>query len=103
MLLHFCAQCAVVESLTCSENTSRQIERRQPTPSTPIYSVLQYSHEGEFMEEYVSIAEASRVSKEPEHRIRTLCQGKTNSKALFNWKFKNDDETAEYSLKYSLK
>jgi hypothetical protein len=66
-------------------------------------NVLQYTHEGEFIKEYISIAEASRGSKEPEHRIRTLCQGKTNSKALFEWKFKNDEESKEYSKKYSSK
>jgi hypothetical protein len=66
-------------------------------------NVLQYTLEGNFVKEYISIAEASRESKEPEHRIRTLCQGKTNSKALFKWEFKNNEETSEYTKKYSSK
>jgi len=64
-------------------------------------AVLQYNLEGEFIKEFISISEASRKTEEPEHRIRTISQGKTNTKALFLWKFKNDEETEEYSKKFS--
>lgn len=66
-------------------------------------AVLQYNLEGEFINEFNSISEASRETKEPEHRIRTIAQGKTNKKALFLWKFKNDEETKQYTDKFSLK
>jgi len=65
-------------------------------------AVLQYTLEGEFIKEFISISEASRHTEEPEHRIRTIAQGKKNTKALFLWKFKNDEETEEYSKKFSL-
>jgi hypothetical protein len=65
-------------------------------------AVLQYTLEGEFIKEFISISEASRHTEEPEHRIRTIAKGKTNTKALFLWKFKNDEETEEYSKKFSL-
>lgn len=65
-----------------------------------VRNILQYSLEGEFIKEYISIAQASRESKEPEHRIRSIAQGKPNSKANFLWKFKNEEETKEYSEKY---
>jgi len=66
-----------------------------------VRNVLQYSLEGEFIKEYISIAEASRQTNEPEHRIREIAQGKTNSKAEYIWKFKNEEETKEYSEKFS--
>ena len=67
-----------------------------------VRNVLQYSRDGlNFMAEFISIAEASRLTGEPEHRIREISQGKINNKAEFKWKFKNEDESAEYSKKYS--
>jgi len=66
-----------------------------------VRNVLQFTLKGEFIKEYISIADASRESKEPEHRIRVIAQGKKNSKAEFIWKFKNEKETEDYSSKYS--
>jgi hypothetical protein len=68
-----------------------------------IRSVLQFSLDGEFIKEYVSITEASRQTDEPQHRIRTIAQGKTNNNAIFNWKFKNEEETNDYKKKYSVR
>jgi hypothetical protein len=68
-----------------------------------VRNVLQYSLDNVFITEYPSIAEASRKTEEPEHRIRTIAQGKTNSNAKFIWKFKNEEESEEYSRKYSKK
>lgn len=68
-----------------------------------VRNILQYSFEGDFIREYKSIAEASRETGEPEHRIRTIAQGKTNSQAKFLWKFKNEDDTTKYSQKYCSK
>ena len=66
-----------------------------------VRNVLQYSLEGEFIYEYKSIAQASKATDEPEHRIRDIAKGKKNSKAQFIWKFKNNEETVEFSQKYT--
>lgn len=68
-----------------------------------VRNVLQYNFDNEFIKEFKSIAEASRQTGEPEHRIRTIAQGKKNSEAKFLWKFKNEEETKNYSEKYSKK
>jgi len=68
-----------------------------------VRNVLQYSLDNVFITEYPSIAEASRKTEEPEHRIRIIAQGKTNSNAKFIWKFKNEEESEEYSRKYNKK
>lgn len=66
-----------------------------------VRNVLQYTKDKVFIAEYISIAEASRKSGEPEHRIREIAQGKKNSQAQYYWEFKNPEETLEYSRKYS--
>lgn len=66
-----------------------------------VRAVLQYSKEGEFIKEYMSVAEASRQTKEPEHRIREVAKGKTNRAAIFVWKFKNPELSEEFSRKFS--
>ncbi len=66
-----------------------------------VRNILQYSLSGDFIKEYISIAEASRQTKEPEHRIRSVAQGKKSNITKFIWKFKNEEETKEYSKKYS--
>lgn len=65
--------------------------------------VIQYNKETkEKINEYISIAEASRQTKDSEGQIRTQCQGKAKkSQAKYLWKFKNEDETEEYTKKYS--
>ncbi len=66
-----------------------------------VRSILQFSLDGEYINEYISIAEASRKTDEPEHRIRTIANGKKNSNAEYIWKFKNEEETKEFSKKFS--
>lgn len=56
---------------------------------------------GMFIAEFKSIAEASRKTDEPEHRIRNIAQGKGNKEAMFIWRFKNPEKTEEYSRKFS--
>ena len=85
---------------TSSENMFHSYENNL---NRKVRNVLQYTLDGDFMEEYISIAEASRKSGEPEHRIRTISQGKTNSEAIYIWKFKNEAESEEYSKKYDKK
>lgn len=65
--------------------------------------VIQYIKETNTYTEYDSVAEASRKTEEPEQRIRDICNGKSNSKALFDWSWENNDETEEYSKKFSHK
>ncbi len=67
--------------------------------SKKVRCVLQYSLDDVFIGEHISIAEASRVSKEPEHRIRASCNG-AKHEVHFKWKFKNPEETLAFSEKY---
>lgn len=48
--------------------------------------VVQLDKDGNTLERFKSIAEASRLSGEPAHRISTVIKGGTNGKATFNWK-----------------
>jgi hypothetical protein len=67
-------------------------------------SILQFEKETKVLiKEHRSIAEASRESGEKEHQIREIAKGKTNSKASFLWKYKDEEKTEEYSKKYSRK
>jgi hypothetical protein len=87
-----------LEWVTPSENMKHSYSEKLNKKTR---GVLQYNLEGEFIKEFISISEASRQTEEPEHRIRTIAQGKTNTKALFLWKFKNHEETEEYTKKFS--
>jgi hypothetical protein len=63
--------------------------------------VLQYHEDLDLYIEYESVAEASRETGEPEHRIRETCNGKSNSKTIFNWSWENEEESEEFSKKFS--
>ena len=89
-----------LEWVSSSENMFHSYENNL---NKKVRNVLQYSLDGILMNEYISIAEASRKTEEPEHRIRTIAQGKTNSLSKYLWKFKNEEESEEYSKKYSKK
>lgn len=71
--------------------------------------VLQYENkEGElggFIREYDSLAEASRKTTMPEFQIREICKGKCKKlkDKMFLWRYKNEEETEEYSKKFSRK
>jgi hypothetical protein len=68
-----------------------------------IRSVIQFSLIDRMnpMAEFPSLAKAAKETGEPEHRIREICNTKTNSKAKFYWEWKNKDESEEYSQKFS--
>ena len=69
-----------------------------------VRNVLQYTKDGlEFIKEYISIAEASRQTGETEQTIRGISKGQVNNSSKFHWKYKNEEESAEYSRKYSKK
>jgi hypothetical protein len=89
-----------LEWVTKSENINHSYNKNL---NKKVRNVLQYSLKDEFIAEYKSISQASKETGEPEHRIREISKGKKNSKAQFKWKFKNTEETGEYSKKYSVK
>lgn len=68
-----------------------------------IRGVIQYSLSDKInpIAEFPSVARAAKETGEPEHRIRELCNSKTNSKAKFYWEWKNKGESEEYSKKFS--
>jgi hypothetical protein len=91
------------DNLEWVSNSENMFHSYENNLNKKVRNVLQYSLDNVFMAEYPSIAEASRKTEEPEHRIRTIAQGKTNSLSKYIWKFKNEEETEEYSRKYSKK
>ena len=73
-----------------------------------VRGVLQYENDngvcGNFLREFISVAEASRETGIQEHEIRASCKkqgGYTYKKYL--WKYKNEEDTEKYELKYTSK
>ncbi len=73
-----------------------------------VRGVLQYENDngvcGNFLREFISVAEASRETGIQEHEIRSSCKkqgGYTYKKYL--WKYKNEEDTEKYELKYTSK
>ena len=89
------------ENLEWVSNSKNMYHSYTEKLNKKVRGVLQFTLDGDYIKEYISIAEASRQSGEPEHRIREIAKGKTNSKAEYSWKFKNEGETEEYSIKFS--
>ena len=89
------------DNLEWVSNSSNMFHSYTEELNKKVRNVLQYTLDDNFVKEYKSIAQASRDTGEPEHRIREIAKGKKNSKAQFKWKFKNNEETEEYTKKYS--
>ena len=94
-----------LEWVTKSENIKHAYESGL---NKKVRNVLQYENNngvyGEFLKEFISVAEASRETGIQEHEIRFSCKkqgGYTFKKYL--WKYKNEEETEKYELKYSSK
>jgi hypothetical protein len=94
-----------LEWMTKSENMKHAYENGL---NKKVRNVLQYENNngvyGNFLEEFISVAEASRKTGIAEHEIRTSCKkqgGYTVKKYL--WKYKNEEETEKYELKYTSK
>lgn len=94
-----------LEWMTKSENMKHAYENGL---NKKVRNVLQYENNngvyGNFLEEFISVAEASRKTGIAEHEIRTSCKkqgGYTIKKYL--WKYKNEEETEKYELKYTSK
>jgi hypothetical protein len=94
-----------LEWTTKSENMKHAYEQGL---NKKVRNVLQYENDngvyGNFLAEFISIAEASRETGIQEHEIRASCKkqgGYTYKKYL--WKYKNEEETEKYELKYTSK
>jgi len=87
-----------LEWVTQSENI---LHAYQTGLNKKLRKVLQYNIDTlEFISEHPSIAEASRLTGVPEHRIRYVCQNcDIMSKSKYWWEFDNPEETEEYSKK----
>lgn len=94
-----------LEWMTKSENMKHAYENGL---NKKVRNVLQYENNngdcGEFLKEFISVAEASRKTGIAEHEIRTSCkkQGGYPVKKYL-WKYKNEEETEKYELKYTSK
>ena len=71
-----------------------------------VRAVYQFKNEngkyGELINEFVSLAEASRNSSVPEYEIREICKGKGNLlNKKYLWKYKNEDENDFWTKKFS--
>lgn len=90
------------DNLEWVSNSENMFHSYNSNLNKKVRNILQYTKDNIFIKEFNSIAQASRETGELEHRIRETAKGKGNSKAEFLWKFKNEDETNEYSQKYSV-
>jgi len=54
-------------------------------------SVLQFTIDGDFIAEYISLSMASRINNISHQRISSACSGKHNTTG-FIWKYKNDNQ-----------
>ena len=71
-----------------------------------VRAVFQFKNEngkfGELINEFVSLAEASRKTSIPDYEIREICKGKGNIlNKKFLWKYKNEEENDFWTKKFS--
>ena len=94
-----------LEWATDSENMNHAY---QTSLNKKVQGVIQFEKLGDKkfgkqIAEFLSIAEASRKTKVPEHEIREVCKGKATGIRGFLWKFKDEEKAALYSQKFSSK
>lgn len=68
-----------------------------------VRNIYQLDETSNIIKEFISIASASRETGETESNIRACCQGKRYTTCKYYWKFKNPEESQEYSKKYNKK
>jgi len=94
------------DNLEWCEQSENMIHAYQTGLNKKCRVVLQYDkYTDELIGEYPSIAEASRQTEDREYHIRESAKkdGKKFPSSKFIWRFKNSEETAEYTRKYSSK
>ena len=94
-----------LEWVTRSEN---MIHAYSTGLNNKVRNVIQYENiegkEGKIIEEYISVAEASRKTGISEHEIRASCKKKGGyTFKKFLWNYKNNNETEKYTNKFSSK
>ena len=73
----------------CSEKTKKRMsESQMGKHNKPTKPILQYSKDGEFIKEWVSCTEASRVLGIAKSGITSCCQGIYKSAGGFVWRYK---------------
>ena len=93
-----------LEWCTLSENSQHAYDTQLNNKTR---NILQYEYiketksKGKFIKDYLSIAKASRETKEKEHIIRSMCKGIKCKNPLYYWEYKNPKETEDYSRNYS--
>jgi hypothetical protein len=94
-----------LEWSTKSENMNHAYETNL---NKKVRAVLQFvnnnGEHGDLIEEYKSLAEASRQTLIPEYEIREVCKRKGNFQTKkYLWKYKNEEENEEWTKKFSSK
>ena len=79
-----------IQSLTFSQNVQKEYNDRIIGKSRNLKSVIQYDLNGDLINEFFSIQEASRQTNSSQSHIGSCCNGKRKSHNGFIWKFKND-------------
>lgn len=96
------------ENLEWVSHSENMIHAYQENLNKKVRGVQQYTigsknEIGELVATFVSIAQASRETGEPEHRIRETANGKKKNPINFWWKFVDESKTKEFSEKYRCK
>jgi len=94
-----------LEWVSHSENMSHayQSNLNKKVRGVQQYTIGSNKEIGELVATFDSIAQASRESGEPEHRIRETANGKKKHPTNFWWKFVDESKTKEFSEKYRSK
>lgn len=78
-----------------SQLVKKKPRKQRKTETYFSRTVLQYTTDGIFIEEFISIAEASRQTTINKSCIRDCCRGKQKSAGGFIWRYKEDEQDKE--------
>ena len=98
--IHYCMK--NIQLMTWGENLNRHSIARMDgisghggEPHTP---VVQYTKDGEFVEEYISQREAYRQTSIATSHICSCCKGKRKTTGGYVWKYKNEKDMSSKRL-----